>query len=75
MVQAFGAVSEVIVCCMSPLLLAANGMRSAVLAFFYFQYVARRYQHSFWTKQVNSMPALARVVVGSPAGNGAERLA
>jgi len=51
MAQAFGAVSEVIVAVACPLVVAANGLRSAVLAFFYFQYVARRYNSSFWTKQ------------------------
>ena len=48
---AFAAVSEVIVCMMSPLVMVVQGARAAVLVFFYFQYVARRHAESYWTQQ------------------------
>jgi len=51
MVKAFCAVSEVVVCFMGPVAIAANGLRVAVLVFFYFQYVSRRFQSHYWTKQ------------------------
>ena len=51
MVGAFAAVSEVIVCMMSPLVMVVQGARAAVLVFFYFQYVARRHAESYWTQQ------------------------
>ncbi|KAL1525288.1 hypothetical protein AB1Y20_020150 [Prymnesium parvum] len=54
MVAAFSAVSEVIVCAMSVLVVMAQGLRAAVLAFFYFRYVARRHASNFWTKQTVS---------------------
>lgn len=51
MVAAFSAVSEVIVSCVSVLVIIAQGMRGAVLAFFYFRYVARRHATQYWTQQ------------------------
>ena len=56
MVQAFAAVSEVIVSAMSPLVVIAQGFRAAILVFFYFQYVARKHASNYWTKQaVNAL--------------------
>jgi len=51
MVQAFAAISELMVLLVAPLQLAVHGFRVAVLSGFYFQYVSRRYVISFWTKQ------------------------
>jgi len=51
MVQAFGAVTQVIVCLMSPMIVLAQGLRAGVLVFFYFQYVARRHSHDYFTQQ------------------------
>ena len=48
--QAFGAVSEVIVTFMTPMLIVVQGYRAGLLAFF-FQYVARRYKSNPQTKQ------------------------
>ncbi len=50
-VQSFGAISEVVVAAMSPLLVLLHGMRMGFLAFIYFQYVVRRYRTNFMTKQ------------------------
>jgi len=50
--QAFGTVSEVIVTFMSPMLVVVQGYRAALLGFFYFQYVARRYKSNAQTVQV-----------------------
>ena len=41
-VHSFGSVCEVMVSFMSPLLIAVQGVRMAVLSFVYFQYVVRR---------------------------------
>ena len=49
--QAFGAVSELIVAVMSPLLVVLQGHRAAVLGFFFFQYVVRRYRVNALTVQ------------------------
>ena len=49
--QAFGAVSEVIVTFMTPALIVVQGARAGILSFFYFQYVARRYNTNPQTKQ------------------------
>jgi hypothetical protein len=49
--QAFGAVSEVIVTFMTPMLIVVQGYRAGLLAFFFFQYVARRYKSNPQTKQ------------------------
>ena len=49
--HAFGAVSEVIVTFMSPMLIVLQGHRAALLSFFYFQYVARRYKSNPQTVQ------------------------
>eukprot|EP00322_Chrysochromulina_rotalis_P018573 CAMPEP_0115859474 /NCGR_PEP_ID=MMETSP0287-20121206/16633_1 /TAXON_ID=412157 /ORGANISM="Chrysochromulina rotalis, Strain UIO044" /LENGTH=389 /DNA_ID=CAMNT_0003313773 /DNA_START=12 /DNA_END=1181 /DNA_ORIENTATION=+ len=43
-VHSFGAVSEAIVATMTPLLCIVQGMRAALLGFFFFQYVVRRYR-------------------------------
>jgi hypothetical protein len=43
-VHAFGAVSEVMVTFMSPLLVVVQGYRAALLGFLFLQYVARRYK-------------------------------
>ena len=51
-VQAFGTVSEVIVTFMSPMLVIVQGYRAALLGFFYFQYIARRYKSNPQTVQV-----------------------
>lgn len=51
MVQAFAAISELMVLLAAPLQLAVHGFRVVVLTGFYFQYVSRRYAASFWTKQ------------------------
>jgi len=45
-VQSFGAVSEVIVAVMAPLLCVVQGMQAAILGFFFFQYVVRRYRNN-----------------------------
>ena len=50
-VQAFGAVSEVIVTFMTPMLIAVQGLRAAILSFFFFQYVSRRYKSNPQTVQ------------------------
>jgi len=50
-VQSFGAISEVVVAAMSPLLVLLHGMRMGFLAFIYFQYVVRRYRTNLMTKQ------------------------
>ena len=49
--NAFGAVSEVIVTVMTPLLIVVQGLRAALLGFFYFQYVVRRYRTNQLTVQ------------------------
>merc|ERR1719378_1473134 len=51
-VAAFGAVSEVIVTFMGPMLIVLQGFRAAALTFFYFQYVCRRYNTNPQTVQV-----------------------
>ena len=51
MVQAFAAISELMVLLMVPLQLLLHGFRVLVLAGLYFQYVARRHAASFWTRQ------------------------
>jgi len=51
MVQAFAAISELMVLLMTPLQLLMHGVRALVLGGFYFQYVSRRYAASFWTQQ------------------------
>ena len=51
MVQAFAAISELMVLLMVPLQLLLHGFRALVLAGLYFQYVARRHAASFWTRQ------------------------
>jgi len=58
MVHAFAAVSEVVVCFMSPLVILAQGFRVAVVLFFYLQHIARRYESNFWTKQAVSQLTL-----------------
>jgi hypothetical protein len=50
-VHAFGAVSEVIVTFMGPMLVVVQGPRAALLSFFYFQYVCRRYKSNSQTVQ------------------------
>eukprot|EP00325_Prymnesiales_sp_UTEX-LB-985_P023884 CAMPEP_0174720684 /NCGR_PEP_ID=MMETSP1094-20130205/34191_1 /TAXON_ID=156173 /ORGANISM="Chrysochromulina brevifilum, Strain UTEX LB 985" /LENGTH=361 /DNA_ID=CAMNT_0015921209 /DNA_START=84 /DNA_END=1169 /DNA_ORIENTATION=+ len=49
-VRSFGAVSEVVVAVMSPLLIVVQGARAAILGFFYFQYVVRRYRTNQFTQ-------------------------
>jgi len=49
--HAFGAVSEVIVTVMGPMLIVVQGYRALLLTFFYFQYVARRYKTNQQTSQ------------------------
>jgi len=49
-VRSFGAVSEVVVAVMSPLLCVVQGARAAILGFFYFQYVVRRYRSNQFTQ-------------------------
>ena len=51
-VHAFGAVSEVIVTFMGPMLVVVQGYRALLLSFFYFQYVSRRYKVNAQTVQV-----------------------
>jgi len=50
MVQAFAAISELMVLLAAPLQVAIHGGRVVVLSGFYFQYLARRYVASFWTQ-------------------------
>jgi len=50
-VHAFGAVSEVVVALMSPLLIFVQGVPAALLGFFYFQYVVRRHRTNHFTVQ------------------------
>ena len=50
-VHAFGAVSEVIVTFMGPMLVVVQGYRALLLSFFYFQYVSRRYKSNPQTVQ------------------------
>jgi len=50
-VSAFGAVSEVIVTFMGPLLVVVQGTRALLLTFFYFQYLSRRYRSNEQTVQ------------------------
>lgn len=50
-IAAFGAVSEVIVTFMGPLLAVVQGYRAMLLTFFYFQYVCRRYKTNPQTVQ------------------------
>lgn len=54
-VHAFGTVSEVIVTFMGPLLVVVQGYRAALLSFFYFQYVCRRYRSNPSTVQTVSL--------------------
>merc|ERR1711904_533148 len=54
-VHAFGAVSEVIVTFMSPLLIVVQGLRAGLIGFFYFQYVVRRYRSNQATVQTVQM--------------------
>jgi len=56
-VHAFGAVSEVIVALMSPLLIVVQGIPAALLGFFYFQYVVRRYRTNHFTVQAVTLLA------------------
>ena len=49
--NAFGAVSEVIVTFMGPLLVVVQGYRALLMSFFFFQYVARRYKSNQQTQQ------------------------
>ena len=42
--RAFGAISEVICAFMAPLLCIVQGLRAAIMGFFFFQYVVRRYR-------------------------------
>jgi len=51
-VNAFGAVSEVIVTFMGPPLVLIQGYRALMLSFFYFQYVCRRYKTNEQTVHV-----------------------
>lgn len=55
MVQAFAAISEVMVLVLAPLQIVVHGARVLVLTGFYFQYVSRRHANSFWTKQAVSV--------------------
>ena len=48
---AMGAVSEVIIAVMTPLLCLVQGSRAAILGFFYFQYVVRRHRSNPLTVQ------------------------
>jgi len=51
-IAAFGAVSEVIVTFMGPLLVVVQGTRAMLMTFFYFQYLSRRYRTNEQTVQV-----------------------
>lgn len=57
MVQAFAAISELMVLLMLPMHLLLHGFRLLVLAVLYFQYVARRHAASFWTRQATTILA------------------
>jgi len=81
-VQAFGAVSEVIVTFMTPMLIVVQGYRAALLSFFFFQYVARRYRSNSQTSQTvrllvervdgianhRFVPAVVRTIYGKAKG-------
>jgi len=54
-VHAFGAVSEVIVTFMMPLLVVVQGYRALLLWFFYFQYLVRRHRTNPTTVQTVQM--------------------
>ena len=54
-VLAFGAVSEVMVAFMTPMLIVLQGYRAGMLSFFFFQYVSRRYKSNPQTAQTVRM--------------------
>ena len=57
MVEAFAAISELMVLLMLPMHLLLHGFRLLVLGVLYFQYVARRHAASFWTRQATTILA------------------
>ena len=72
-VAAFGAVSEVIVAVMTPFLVFVHGYKMGVMAFFLFQYVARRYKTNRMTaetvgmlsQRIDGLVALTRFAPGA----------
>jgi hypothetical protein len=57
MVEAFAAISELMVLLMVPVHLLLHGFRLLVLTVLYFQYVSRRHAASFWTRQATTILA------------------